>query len=380
MKYCMMRKIASAFLLLAFIAACTDTNDNKYETREIEWISVERDSAEFWDFYTDATFVPLENTLEGMLYHVPKLVAMDNCFYVLDVTESGAEVKKYDNEGHYLCKIGKLGHAKDEYQNLLDFAVNETGDTVVLLTRTSLMAFDSNGKHLFSNAPVNDGFVRRIQGVRGGYLCSTEYSGAEQMLHYVDGDLKLISESLPTMNVTIGVPAIADNPIQQGNGYMYYYDFYASTLYQMRQTDPDVLQAVHFSSKYALSTESFSDVNVYDGKIDHVCEYFVDGDMIVGHVRLTEPSYATPLFIYNVSKGKTALYDSKYYSPRFAAAHGGFHYAIISQDEFMEMRRAMDAGRSCSTFKSNYFDVVGSVNEKSNYVLLMAKPKKGYEK
>lgn len=85
----MMRKIASAFLLLAFIAACTDTNDNKYETREIEWISVERDSAEFWDFYTDATFVPLENTLEGMLYYVPKLVATDNCFYVLDVTESG---------------------------------------------------------------------------------------------------------------------------------------------------------------------------------------------------------------------------------------------------------------------------------------------------
>lgn len=372
----MVKKIIKAFLLLSLIAACTEAPKIDYALKEINLDTADRDSAEFWDFYADVTFIPLETSLKGMVYYAPKMVVVDNGFYVLDMNESGAEVKKFDSAGHYLCNIGRLGHAKGEYQDLIDFAVSENGDTVVLLTRTSLMAYESKGKYLFSENPLDDGSIRKIQGVKGGYLCSSEYSGAEHMLHRLDGMMRVASESLPTRDVIIGVPAIVDNPIQSGNGHVYYYDSYASTLYQMDGANADLRQALHFISKYALSTERFSDENVYDDKMDHVCDYLVDGDVVIGHVRLTEPSYGTPLFTYDMSTGKLSLHDSKYCSPRLASIHKGIHYALISQEDFVELRQVMKAYGKSDSFKSNYFDVVDSINEKSNYVMMMAKPKK----
>ena len=376
----MLRKIIKAFLLLSFVAACTEAPKNNYVFKEVDLDLADRDSSEFWDFYTDVKFIPLENSLKGMVYYAPKMVVADDVFYVLDRNESGAEVKKFDTDGHYLCSIGRLGHAKGEYQDLLDFAVSESGDTVVLLTRTSLMAYDSNGKYLFSENQLNDGSLRKMQGVKGGYLCTAEYSGAAHMLHRLDGKMRDVSESLPTNDVIIGVPSIADNPIQQGDGFTYYYDSYTSTLYQMDEGNAGVRQAVCFSSKYALTAERFSDENVYDGNMDHVCEYLVDGSVAVGHVRLTEPSYGTPLFVYDVSTGKMSLHDSKYYSPRLASVCNGYHYALIAQDEFLEMRQVMKQYEKSDAFNSNYFDVAGSVDEKSNYVLMVARPRKSYEK
>lgn len=366
--------------LTMLLTSCVGNSAGDHDVQELKWELAERDSSEIWNFYTNVEFIPFDNSLKGTIHYAHKLVAADSSLYVLDMGELDAEVKKYDAEGHYLHDIGRIGHARGEYQDLLDFALSETGDTIMLLTRTSIMAYNSDGKYLFSETPVNEGFIGNIQGVKGGYMCTTGYTGAEMILHYIDGKGSVQSELLPTQGTTIGHPSIVGNPIQSDGYHAYYYDSYASMLYQLNVDSSSVQRAVHFDSKYALSLSKFSNENVYDENMDHVCNYIVDGDLVIGNVRLTEPSYGTPLFVYNISTGKIRLHDTRGYAPRLELAHGGSHYAIIAQEDFMNLRPVMKAYQMSESLKSNYFEVIDSVNEKSNYILMVAKPKEGYDK
>ena len=371
-----MKKITlKALIGVLLLSACNNTPVTEDNVTEIDIYEASKDSMEIWDMYSDVKFIPLENSLPAMIYYGSKIEVSDSSIYVMDMDEIGASVKRFGIDGRYKNNIGRSGHGRGEYQNIADFTASQNGDTVVLATFTELMAYSQNGEYLFSSAPFDGYKMKRIQKAGDGYLCSTEYSDENFTLHYLDAKLNVKREYFPTNGVVIGLASLVDVPIRFSGQLAYFYDSYTSVLHRFDPLSPESSESVHFLSPYALSLDKFSKADVYDSDMDHMSDFIVTDDKILGHVRMTKPTYSTPLFTYCFSSHKLALHYNRWYSPRVMTAHKGMHYALIPQEEFVNLRQAMEHYRKSGTLVCNYFDVADTVNEKSNSILMIAKPK-----
>ncbi len=135
------------------LAGCANNEGKKYDDStatvvEIPQISTSHHT-EYSKIFSSVEYIPLEFSEESAFGDITRLdITNDGDFIVFD-----ARLKRillFDKEGHFLNKIGDVGHGPKEYINPVDIAYDSYNNTVVVADYSdhSLKCFDLKGELL----------------------------------------------------------------------------------------------------------------------------------------------------------------------------------------------------------------------------------------
>lgn len=117
-----------------FLVSCTKATDNSK--------TIKIDSTDFsnWQGLLKITdIIPLEEDSCNLISIADKCLFSKDFLFISDYKTK--KVYKYSRNGKFLGTIGKRGHAKDEYTDILDMWLTDSDSTLVILDTRSLMYY-----------------------------------------------------------------------------------------------------------------------------------------------------------------------------------------------------------------------------------------------
>ena len=120
-------------------------NEKKIDFKSIS--IVKKDIKFFTDIGKISRAVKLESKDNSLVGNINRVIRDEKGdFYVGDYY-SGKKVLRFDKSGNFITNYGRLGRGPGEYANILCFAP-DTGNNIVLVSSSKLIAFDKEGKFL----------------------------------------------------------------------------------------------------------------------------------------------------------------------------------------------------------------------------------------
>ena len=111
-------KIVYCLFLPLFVVSCfNEETSNISKQLTINLDNVKKENASLSDFFSCIEFIPLENNPKCMLSRVEKMEVTDKGFILLDRSNMPA-IQTFAFNGEYTGKIGDIGKAKGEFQDL----------------------------------------------------------------------------------------------------------------------------------------------------------------------------------------------------------------------------------------------------------------------
>lgn len=332
------------------IQVCIEETDN---TKEIN----------FFDMFSEVSFIPLENNMEGMISDSRTLCVNDNGF-VIFFRDYMPHIIQFDCQGKFVRKIGKIGRAKTEIQdNVLDVCTNEKGDTIALSTFFDIKLYNNEGKYL-SSTMLESGYGKSIVKSNCGFVYSSEYSSNPNSIHFLDDKGRIIYEMFSTEGNIIGNSGYVRHTIRYDNNRLFYLDQYRSVLYQINSTNHQIDKTINLCSKNALSIDKFKEENVLDQEHDGIFEFNVSNDEIFGHL------LGGKYFELDLKDNTLKMYRLSDWYPTGCTSYNGYYYYVISQNEFLSIGESKLIPNNVT---NNYNEVSSYVNEKSNCVIMKLK-------
>ena len=141
-KYYTMRKIILLILTVFFVSACN--RNNILKTKE----SIITDSVEVVNkknilmssIITISNIIPLETSELSILGEIEKVIKRDGLIYV---KSRHRPLALFDEKGHFIHNIGKIGSGPEDYSMLADFDVNKK--EIYILTINKIQVYDLEG-------------------------------------------------------------------------------------------------------------------------------------------------------------------------------------------------------------------------------------------
>ena len=147
-----------AFLLFVICFSCMPV---KYDYPQIDGYDLDVcENGKGLD-QVSASFIPLENTIDGILDSPKKIVKVDTSFIVSDIDR----VVMYSEDGKVVRPIGCKGHGFGEYINVSTFYVDEKQNIILCDSyKNSLMKFDKRGKFV-EERKLNNVSLQYVQNI-----------------------------------------------------------------------------------------------------------------------------------------------------------------------------------------------------------------------
>lgn len=208
-----MNKIQCLIVLcLTLLSSCQKGAVNETESREIiltpHFI---KDALSLSDEFTDMEIIHFENKTECMLTDIKKIMVTDAGIYVFDASPS-PRILAFRHDGRFKNKIGAMGHAKGEYQMVMNVGATTNGDTVAVVGYPDILLYGANGRYLTSLPLENNNGVEDVlftnEGLYLGYFHRQEKS---MMSLYDKGTMKHVADIIETPVDPIGTPLGVDN-------------------------------------------------------------------------------------------------------------------------------------------------------------------------
>lgn len=131
-------KILIYFLLVLFIVGCNDKSTKQIPLDTIKVFN--NDTAHYEDIFKGTEIIFLETNSNCLISKISQLYFFSNKIFVLD--QNTKNIFVFNNEGHFLNKIGTKGNGPGEYIRPLNFIISK---------RDSLLkVYDSAGKKILS--------------------------------------------------------------------------------------------------------------------------------------------------------------------------------------------------------------------------------------
>lgn len=128
-------KIFIIFFLFTTLFSCItkerDVKDEEYPIINLDDCNIE-DTIFLSEYFNKISFIPLETNIESMISSFDGIQIQNNLLFVLDKSYAKC-VLIFDKDGNFVRKIGKVGYGPGEYISISDFAINETGDVLLVL-------------------------------------------------------------------------------------------------------------------------------------------------------------------------------------------------------------------------------------------------------
>lgn len=122
------------FIIISFIffTSC----DNSIKTEHVESIKVDLKSKpveiEFDDYFSSKKAIALETNEKSIFSKIDRISFYDNKIFILDRKLNSVLVFK--ENGSFLYKINNIGRGPQEYTGLMDFAIDEKNQKIILYT------------------------------------------------------------------------------------------------------------------------------------------------------------------------------------------------------------------------------------------------------
>lgn len=188
------------FLLLLY--SCNDKSNNKTILTYSKIVSIEKDKLIENNLFDSliSRFVPLETNERCLISHINKIIAYNNLIFVLD--EQNKKLFVFNEEGHFLNTIGKIGQGPEELLSMVDFYINEEKEYVGIydILRSDIIRFRFDGtfieRNKFGAIPQFDKFSCMYN----GYLILETENSRDYNYQYVvikEKDYTLVEECFP---------------------------------------------------------------------------------------------------------------------------------------------------------------------------------------
>lgn len=366
-----MRKIHYSYLVLCLllVGSCTKRQQDGCEDA-VDIVYHVGDSVSVKDLYSEIMFIPLEAKPECLLSSVSTMEIAKDGFVVLNTKGYDPEILRFDEQGHFMNRIGRFGKAKSEYQYVHDFTLSESGDSVIVLSSTGIQVYALDGKFLKYKEIENSAWLRGIQSVKNGYVVSTDYQGAEHSLHFYDTQLEHVFDMNATEGRLIYEYGAAPKSLRKSGGYLYYLDVFDSSFYRYNIDDYSDVKKYKVIGEKMVSYDFFKEdygQRAYDDKIySSVPNFDVHGGVLEGymyHVGLP------CVYTLDTEKETMVVHPLRGWIPWILACDEEYKYSILSQDEFIRLNSS--SRRDFETVEqSNLNAVKDGVSEYSNFIIL----------
>ena len=368
------------FILIIFLCSCSPViTENVSKKISFVPVSVKDSTISFKELADLCEIIPLENVKEGMLSDVQKVCVTDSSIFIYDDAGIPAVIK-FDSKGKYICNVGRVGHAKNEYDYIDDFTVNEQNGTVVVLTKGNIaMVYDLSGKYLYSKVlgESKSLYFSKIESVADGYVCFLGYNGQENgyLLHFFDKNFDLVSCRLQQDPNKIPNHSYILNPIRGCGNTVCYFDFYKQTINLLPFDNSDQCRTIQLTTDKMLGLN-----NVKDGSFSR---NNIDFDLVDNIVCLEDKAYLR-ICVDRCAYFTEVDYDSdvvRVYMgamlPDLETYRAGYLYSVLSPGQLLSFYEKMPLAPYdlVKAVRSKSKDFIDDFSELSNFVILKMKPK-----
>lgn len=298
-------------LVISFVVSCSSKKEikNKLETIDlVQGIKNDQDVT-LSQLADDIVYIPLETTPECLIQKIEKIKFWNNLLIVGETDN----VLVFNNQGHFMNRIGSIGKAAGEYLYIDDITVDENGDVIILEGgRRKVIRYSIDGRflnewnieHYPRSIAVQDSFIY-LAWVKPEYYYNDMYS-INQYTGYgvlISKDLK--HEASDLENIKIDATATTgrvrfeyfDDSLsfwEVNSDYLYRisesgkasarYYFYNETAKPKSEVNSTVIDPTAYQFSYVLETTKYifflfgiyqnHAVHLYYDKTSHECKNF----------------------------------------------------------------------------------------------------------
>ncbi len=136
---------SNLFLFFCIFIVCScKVNESNFVINDENTCHVEQ--SEFDKMFKSVSVIPLETTEECVVLNIKKLYEKSGNIYILSESSSGqTALYRFDNKGHFLNRIGRIGNARNEYNKINTFFVHEDEVYIIDSNKRNIIRYSSDG-------------------------------------------------------------------------------------------------------------------------------------------------------------------------------------------------------------------------------------------
>jgi len=319
-------------LMSIILVSCNVTHDNPEIKSVILEPHISKEHPSISNDFSEFEIIPLENIKEGLLTDVRKMVVTDDCMYFWDANPE-PKVLSFTLNGLYRNRIGRKGHAKGEYQHIMNIAGTQKGDKIAVLTYPNAYLYDNKGKYLNSIIIKNDQGTEDVlltdNGIYFGYFHRQERS--LMTFYSTEGSYKtkIILTPCKPFGESLGVAN--GHLLQQDDENVYCLDVFNSCFYVVAKENPQDITKYSFNLDNMLNENSAR--NGETEKYSRVYSYQVCKGVIRGVIMHSKGSYD---FKFTLTDNKVELVNHNDLDFSFDCCHAGYFYKVVSPIDLLD--------------------------------------------
>lgn len=152
------RYLFSLFLILSMFNTRCHNSELKGQVRLTNSINIlktirirnpNKDSTIFLsEFANEVKIIPLEFNLQCILGVIKKIIIVDNSILIHD-SQNNEGIFRFDMNGKFICRIGKLGKGPQEHNTLTDFSINPDTKNIYIYSNTQRKVMEYSLNNIF---------------------------------------------------------------------------------------------------------------------------------------------------------------------------------------------------------------------------------------
>lgn len=367
--------LGSMCVIALQLCSCNNSNTTEQEITQIELGEVIQEPQEYSDLFEVVSLIPLDNKETCMFSEITKMKATPKGFLFMGRVKSSDQFPLlFDKDGKFITKVGDYGHGKGEYQYIWDATPSESCDKVIVSLFDRVNIYDSQGKFIKSKELFKYSQIHSIISCPSGYVCSTDYSEPNYSIHFLDNDLNVTDELLPTNSKPLNYPFFALNSIRIFDDKLYYYDGYKTMFSVIDLNNHSIVNQVAIKGENTATIEKVTDPqnSKTDVLFDTFCSFYVYNNLIKGTMMYNRHF---PNFDLDLNTDSIKVYTCYEYTPTIYDYDGEYYYDIISPSKLLKIVKGfyLVSPKTKSMFQKAYAQLASEVSELDNYVVVKLK-------
>lgn len=168
--------------LFLFLLSCTEKEEKKYLTAEVQTITLGKSQRiPLSTIFDSLSYIQLDDKKEdALLKEISKIEIQNNYIYLLD--KGSDKLCVFTSDGEFVNRIGNIGQGPGEFVSIADFTIDHATDQIILLDKQSrkINCYDLNGN--FQNEIRFTMMARQLVATQNNYVFYTAGSNYYTML------------------------------------------------------------------------------------------------------------------------------------------------------------------------------------------------------
>ena len=231
--------------------------------------------------------------------------------------------------------------------------------------------YDINGGYIKTIELNNSNHWERIVSAENGFVCSSYYTGGQNLVSVCDKDFRTLYSFANTEEMTFAEFPYLRNPIWCSHGKIIYCNFFSSSFYVSEQNSPSVVCYNIISDRQMTHEKVLAGKWGYE---DYFLTFSFDGKCIFGYMNYNKRFCR---YVFDISNNDFSVFLPMDFLPQIQAYCNGYYYSLISAHDVLSI------AESAKTRKDGGYDklyelfspFMNKITDGDNYFVLKMKKK-----